>query len=69
MVFSADPDDPYKLLEEMRTLGLVVARGPSVMLICPMDGALPFLLFCRAPAVLSLIDLRAMRAAHPLRRL
>merc|ERR1712100_679463 len=33
-----DTDDPYKLLEEMRTLGLIVARGPSVMLICPMDG-------------------------------
>ena len=34
----ADPDDPYKLLDEMRSMGLVVARGPSVMLICPMDG-------------------------------
>eukprot|EP00656_Telonema_subtile_P056883 TRINITY_DN9219_c0_g1_i1.p2 TRINITY_DN9219_c0_g1~~TRINITY_DN9219_c0_g1_i1.p2 ORF type:complete len:104 (-),score=41.45 TRINITY_DN9219_c0_g1_i1:307-618(-) len=33
-----DPDDPYTVLEEKREIGLVVARGPSVMLICPMDG-------------------------------
>merc|ERR1711934_22567 len=33
-----DPDDPYRILEETREIGLVVARGPSVMLICPMDG-------------------------------
>jgi len=33
-----DPDDPYKLLDETRSLGLVVARGTSVMLICPVEG-------------------------------
>ena len=32
----ADPDDPYKVLDQAREIGLVVARGPSVMLICPM---------------------------------
>jgi len=47
MLLSLDPDDPYKLLEEMRSLGLVVARGPSVMLICPMDGGSPPL-YCAA---------------------
>lgn len=31
-------DDPYKLTDETRRLGLVVARGPSVMLIMPTDG-------------------------------
>lgn len=33
-----DPDDPYKLTEDTRELGLVVCRGTSVVLICPMDG-------------------------------
>lgn len=33
-----DPDDPYKLTEDTRTLGLVVCRGTSVVLICPADG-------------------------------
>lgn len=33
-----DPDDPYKLVEDTRTLGLVVCRGTSVVLICPVDG-------------------------------
>jgi U6 snRNA-associated Sm-like protein LSm7 len=33
-----DPDDPYKLTEDTRALGLVVCRGTSVVLICPMDG-------------------------------
>ncbi|CAK9040254.1 unnamed protein product [Durusdinium trenchii] len=33
-----DPEDPYKVSDETRTLGLVVARGTSVMLICPVDG-------------------------------
>ncbi|ENN71164.1 U6 snRNA-associated Sm-like protein LSm7 [Dendroctonus ponderosae] len=33
-----DPDDPYKLAEDTRELGLVVCRGTSVVLICPMDG-------------------------------
>ncbi|XP_019880404.1 U6 snRNA-associated Sm-like protein LSm7 [Aethina tumida] len=33
-----DPDDAYKLTEDTRELGLVVCRGTSVVLICPMDG-------------------------------
>ncbi|XP_023712111.1 U6 snRNA-associated Sm-like protein LSm7 isoform X1 [Cryptotermes secundus] len=33
-----DPDDPYKLTEDTRMLGLVVCRGTSVVLICPVDG-------------------------------
>jgi U6 snRNA-associated Sm-like protein LSm7 len=32
-----DPED-YKLADETRSLGLVVCRGTSVVLICPMDG-------------------------------
>lgn len=45
--FLKDPDDPYKLLDETRTLGLTVCRGTTVMLICPVEGfeeiANPFL--------------------------
>jgi U6 snRNA-associated Sm-like protein LSm7 len=45
--FLKDPDDPYRLLDETRSLGLTVARGTSVMLVCPTDGfeemAKPFL--------------------------
>jgi len=33
-----DPDDPYKLTDDTRHLGLVVCRGTAVVLICPMDG-------------------------------
>ncbi|XP_067654120.1 U6 snRNA-associated Sm-like protein LSm7 [Haliotis asinina] len=33
-----DPDDPFKLTEDTRHLGLVVCRGTSVVLICPSDG-------------------------------
>lgn len=33
-----DSEDPYKLTEETRNLGLVVARGTSVMLIMPVEG-------------------------------
>merc|ERR1711953_967579 len=33
-----DPDDPYKLTEDTRELGLVVCRGTSVVLVCPADG-------------------------------
>jgi len=33
-----DPDDPYKLTDDTRQLGLVVCRGTSVVLICPVDG-------------------------------
>ncbi|KAJ8683193.1 hypothetical protein QAD02_018985 [Eretmocerus hayati] len=36
--FSEDPDDPYKLNQDTRMLGLVVCRGTSVVLICPVDG-------------------------------
>ncbi|XP_026469175.1 U6 snRNA-associated Sm-like protein LSm7 [Ctenocephalides felis] len=36
--FLRDPDEPYKLVEDTRTLGLVVCRGTSVVLICPQDG-------------------------------
>ena len=45
--FLKDPDDPYRLLDETRSLGLIVCRGTSVMLVCPTDGfeeiANPFL--------------------------
>lgn len=33
-----DPDDPYKLTDDTRVLGLVVCRGTSVVLICPVEG-------------------------------
>ena len=33
-----DPDDPYKLSEDTRGLGIVVCRGTAVVLICPVDG-------------------------------
>eukprot|EP00937_MAST-01D_sp_MAST-1D-sp2_P005367 g5367.t1 len=33
-----DPTDPYKLTDETRKIGLVVCRGPAVMLISPVDG-------------------------------
>ncbi|XP_078486518.1 U6 snRNA-associated Sm-like protein LSm7, partial [Ciona intestinalis] len=33
-----DPDDPYKLSDDTRALGLTVCRGTSVVLICPQDG-------------------------------
>ena len=34
----ADPEDPYKLLDETRDLGLVVCRGTAVVLVAPTDG-------------------------------
>lgn len=34
-----DPEDPYKMTNEKRYLGLVVCRGSAVMLISPEDGA------------------------------
>jgi len=37
-ILVVDPDDPYKLTEDTRQLGLVVCRGTSVVLICPVDG-------------------------------
>ncbi|KAF8565319.1 hypothetical protein P879_05843 [Paragonimus westermani] len=36
--FLRDPDDPHRLTEDTRELGLVVCRGPSVELVCPADG-------------------------------
>lgn len=33
-----DPDDPFKLTDDTRQLGLVVCRGTSVVVICPQDG-------------------------------
>ncbi|CAH8445863.1 unnamed protein product [Heterobilharzia americana] len=36
--FLRDPDDPNRLTEDTRELGLVVCRGPSVELVCPADG-------------------------------
>ncbi|UYV61675.1 LSM7 [Cordylochernes scorpioides] len=33
-----DPDDPFKLTEDTRYLGLVVCRGTTVVVICPVDS-------------------------------
>lgn len=33
-----DPDDPYKLTNDTRKLGLIVARGTAVVIVCPVDG-------------------------------
>ncbi|XP_054162666.1 U6 snRNA-associated Sm-like protein LSm7 [Oppia nitens] len=33
-----DPDDPFKLTDDTRPLGLVVCRGTAVVVICPVDG-------------------------------
>lgn len=33
-----DPEDPLKLTEETRNLGLVVCRGTAVVVIMPQDG-------------------------------
>ena len=42
-----DPADPYTITDKKRTLGLVVCRGTTVMMVCPEDGfeeiANPFL--------------------------
>lgn len=35
----ADPDDPLRLTNETRKLGLVVARGTSVTVVAPTMGA------------------------------
>lgn len=35
---SPDPEDSYKLTEDVRKLGLVVFRGPTVVVIGPVDG-------------------------------
>lgn len=46
-ILSLDADDPYKITDETRELGIVVCRGTAVVLICPVDGmeaiANPFL--------------------------
>ena len=34
----ADPDDPYRLTDKTRKLGLVVCRGLQVSLVSPVDG-------------------------------
>lgn len=34
-------DEPFKFSEDTRSLGLVVCRGTSVVLICPQDGMEP----------------------------
>lgn len=36
--FCVDPDDPFKITDETRSLGLVVCRGTAVVLICPSDS-------------------------------
>lgn len=36
-----DPDDPFKMTDETRNLGLVVCRGTAVVLVCPADSMEP----------------------------
>lgn len=36
-----DPDDPFKLTDETRQLGLAVCRGTAVVLVCPAEGMEP----------------------------
>ena len=36
-----EPDDPFKTTDETRSLGLVVCRGNTVVLICPADSMEP----------------------------
>ena len=36
--FVLDPDDPTRMSEETRMLGLVVCRGTTIVLICPGDA-------------------------------
>lgn len=38
---TVDPTDPYRLSGKERKLGLLVARGTSVMTISPVDGVTP----------------------------
>ena len=33
-----DPKDHFRITDETRTLGLVVCRGTSVVLVCPADS-------------------------------
>lgn len=34
----ADPEDPLRVTDNTRSLGLIVCRGTSVMLVSPTDG-------------------------------
>ncbi len=34
----ADPDDPLRVTDATRALGLVVLRGTAVMVVAPLDG-------------------------------
>eukprot|EP01132_Coremiostelium_polycephalum_P010668 gene10668-13066_t len=36
--FIRDPNDPLTVTDQKRYLGLVVCRGSSVMMVCPVDG-------------------------------
>ncbi|CAL9060476.1 unnamed protein product, partial [Musa banksii] len=36
--FLRDPDDPLKTTDQTRRLGLIIRRGPAVMLVSPTDG-------------------------------
>lgn len=36
--FPTDLEDPLRLTEETRSLGLIVCRGTSVMTVAPRDG-------------------------------
>lgn len=36
--FLRDPDDPFKVTDDTRQLGLVVCRGTTIIAICPIDG-------------------------------
>ena len=36
-----DPEDPLKITDQTRTLGLIVSRGTSVMVVSPLDGTEP----------------------------
>ena len=38
MLDTAATDDPFKITDETRNLGLVVCRGTAVVLICPADS-------------------------------
>ena len=44
---NVDPQDPSRITDRTRTLGLVVCRSTAIILICPEDGleeiANPFL--------------------------
>lgn len=40
-VIILDSDDPSKLSDETRSLGLVVCRGPAVVVVCPADSMEP----------------------------